>query len=296
MTGAGVFPVRRPIRVFLVDGHEAVRQGLGELVDAEPDMVTVGTADSVEQALVRGPVARPDVAVVGVRLPGDILVCRDLRSAMPALTLLTLASFDDSTAHLHAVLAGASGTVLRQIKGTRLALGIRAVAGQEPMPGPATVALLLDRLSAEAGRGPGGQGRQGRGHRTEGLSARERHLLVLIGEGLTDRQIGRRLSLAEETVRRRIVRLLTSGGLHRHGLPPTGRHFALPPAGPSFTDTPPTPDRGGRAMSPGPGEGGRTTPPGPDRDGRPLSPPSPRPPAAAPATPAGRPPPTESRG
>lgn len=117
MAAVGAFSERHPIRVFLVDGHEAVRQGLGDLLDAEPDMITVGTADSVEQSLVRVPVTHPDVAVVNVRLTEDIVSCRALRSAEPALSLLTLASFDDDTAHLHAVLVGASGSVLRQIRG-----------------------------------------------------------------------------------------------------------------------------------------------------------------------------------
>ncbi|MEV0035290.1 response regulator transcription factor [Streptomyces sp. NPDC050804] len=213
MAAVGAFSERHPIRVFLVDGHEAVRQGLGDLLDAEPDMITVGTADSVEQSLVRVPVTHPDVAVVNVRLTEDIVSCRALRSAEPALSLLTLASFDDDTAHLHAVLAGASGSVLRQIRGTRLAFAVRsAAAGHSTLDRTAT-ARLLEGLALE-----------GRDHRTNGLSARERHLMVLIGDRLTDRQIGRRLFLSEESVRAQIARLLTGGVPRRHGLP-----SALPP-------------------------------------------------------------------
>ncbi|GGK22117.1 hypothetical protein GCM10011583_62640 [Streptomyces camponoticapitis] len=220
MTAVGALSERHPIRVFLVDGHEAVRQGLGELLDAETDMVAVGAAASVEEALIRGPVARPDVAVVNVRLTEDIISCRALRSAVPALSLLTLASFDDDTAHLHAVLAGASGSVLRQIRGTRLAVAVRSVAAGHSMLDRTTSARLLDGLT-----------RGGRDHGTNGLSARERHLLVLVGDRLTDRQIGRRLFLSEEAVRTQIRRLLTGGVLRRHGLPSASasRQSVLPP-------------------------------------------------------------------
>ncbi|MFJ2651825.1 response regulator [Streptomyces sp. NPDC087420] len=213
MAAVGAFSERHPIRVFLVDGHEAVRQGLGDLLDAEPDMITVGTAHSVEQALVRVPVTHPDVAVVNVRLTEDIVSCRALRSAEPALSLLTLASFDDDTAHLHAVLAGASGSVLRQIRGTRLTSAVRSVAAGHSMLDRTTTARLLEGLTLE-----------GRDHGTNGLAAQERHLMVLIGDRLTDRQIGRRLFLSEESVRTWISRLLTGGVPRRHSLP-----SALPP-------------------------------------------------------------------
>jgi DNA-binding NarL/FixJ family response regulator len=209
MIRASTFSGQHPIRVFLVDGHEAVRQGLGDLLDAEPDIIMVGAADSVEQALAQGPAARPDVAVVGVRLADDILSCRVLRSAMPELSLLTLTSFDDDTAQLHAVLAGADGFVLRQIRGNPLADAVRSVAAGNTMLDRVTAARLLDGPALGA-----------RENRRGGLSARERHLLVLIGDGLTDRQIGRRLFLAETTVRNQISRLLTSGVL-RPRIPPS---------------------------------------------------------------------------
>ncbi|MFE7033328.1 response regulator transcription factor, partial [Streptomyces sp. NPDC057621] len=126
-------PGRAPVRIFLLDDHEVVRRGLHDLLDAEPDMEVVGEAATGAQALVRGPALRPDVAILDVRLPDSdgITVCRELRSRMPELACLMLTSFDDDDALLDAIMAGAAGYVLKQIKGSDLISAVRTVgAGQ----------------------------------------------------------------------------------------------------------------------------------------------------------------------
>ncbi len=124
--------------VFLLDDHEVVRRGLADLLDTEPDICVVGDADTVEHALARGPAVRPHVAVLDVRLPdGDgITVCRELRSRMPELACLMLTSFDDEDALLDAIMAGASGYVLKQIKGADLVSAVRTVASGQSMLDP----------------------------------------------------------------------------------------------------------------------------------------------------------------
>ncbi|EST39733.1 hypothetical protein N566_00345 [Streptomycetaceae bacterium MP113-05] len=198
------------IRVFLVDDHEVVRRGLHDLLGAEPDIHVVGEAGGADQALARGPALRPDVAVLDVRLPdGDgITVCRELRSRMPELACLMLTSFDDDDALLDAILAGAAGYVLKQIKSSDLLTAVRTVAAGQSMLDPATTGRLLRSL-----RGSPGEGSE-RGPLV-GLSPREREILALIGEGLTNRQIGERLYLSEKTVKNNISRLLGKLGVER---------------------------------------------------------------------------------
>lgn len=142
---------RPTIGVFLVDDHEVVRRGLHDLLDAEPDITVLGEASTSEQALARGPALRPDVAILDVRLPdGDgITVCRELRSRTPELSCLMLTSFDDDDALLDAIMAGAAGYVLKQIKGTDLVAAVRTVASGQSMLDPATTARLMSTL-----RGP----------------------------------------------------------------------------------------------------------------------------------------------
>ena len=151
MAEALTFTEQNPIRVFLLDDHEVVRRGLADLLDAEPDISVVGDADTVEHALARGPALRPHVAVLDVRLPdGDgITVCRELRSRMPELACLMLTSFDDEDALLDAIMAGASGYVLKQIKGSDLVSAVRTVASGQSMLDPATTARLMRSLRAE---------------------------------------------------------------------------------------------------------------------------------------------------
>jgi two-component system, NarL family, response regulator DevR len=138
------FSAESPIRVFLVDDHEVVRRGVHDLLDAESDIEVIGEADSAGHALARGPALRPDVAVLDIRLPdGDgISVCRELRSAMPSLACLMLTSFDDDDALLDAIMAGAAGYVLKQIKGSDLVSAVRTVASGQSLLDPATTARL----------------------------------------------------------------------------------------------------------------------------------------------------------
>jgi two-component system, NarL family, response regulator DevR len=204
-------PSCTPITVFLLDDHEVVRRGLHDLLDAEPDIDVVGDAGSAAQALARGPALRPDVAVLDVRLPdGDgITVCRELRSAMPDLACLMLTSFDDDDALLDAIMAGAAGYVLKQIKGSDLVSAVRTVASGQSMLDPATTARLMNSLRADK---PGQEPGPGV---PAGLSPREREILDLIGEGLTNRQIGARLYLSEKTVKNNVSRLLAKLGVER---------------------------------------------------------------------------------
>ncbi|MFB6816649.1 response regulator [Streptomyces sp. NPDC056347] len=200
-----------PTLVFLVDDHEVVRRGLRDLIDDEPGLRVVGEASTADQALARGPALRPDVAVLDVRLPdGDgITVCRELRSRMPDLACLMLTSFDDEEALLDAIMAGAAGYVLKQIKGSDLVAAVRTVATGQSMLDPATTARLMRSL-----RSPGAA-RPSEDERLAALSERERSVLGLIGEGLTNRQIAKRLYLSEKTVKNHISRMLGKLGVER---------------------------------------------------------------------------------
>ncbi|MFC4463534.1 response regulator [Streptomyces xiangluensis] len=198
------------IRVFLLDDHEVVRRGVHDLLDDEPDITVVGEAANVEQALVRVPALRPDVAVLDVRLPdGDgITVCRELRSRMPELACLMLTSFDDEEALLDSIMAGASGYVLKQIQGSDLVSAVRTVAAGQSLLDPSATTRLMARLRND-------QQKEEEPDALPGLTSREQEILALIGEGLTNRQIGQRLYLAEKTVKNHISRLLAKLGVER---------------------------------------------------------------------------------
>ena len=211
MTRTRTFTDQDPIRVFLLDDHEVVRRGITDLLDAEPDISVVGDAGTVEHALVRGLALRPDVAVLDVRLPdGDgITVCRELRNQMPELACLMLTSFDDEDALLDAIMAGASGYVLKQIRGTDLVSAVRTVASGQSMLDPATTARLMRSLRADPAETPA------MAPELASLSPRERDILALIGDGLTNREIGKKLYLSEKTVKNHISRLLAKLGVQR---------------------------------------------------------------------------------
>lgn len=211
MSGTPTAAAGAPIRVFLLDDHEVVRRGLNDLLGAEPGMEVVGEASTAAQALARGPALRPDVAVLDVRLPdGDgITVCRELRSRMPELACLMLTSFDDEDALLDAIMAGAAGYVLKQINGADLVSAVRTVARGQSMLDPATTARLMRTLRAPEPSGPMED------ERLTALSERERSVLDLVGEGLTNRQIAGRLYLSEKTVKNHISRLLGKLGVER---------------------------------------------------------------------------------
>ncbi|MDX2851272.1 response regulator [Actinacidiphila glaucinigra] len=211
MSEAREFTEQAPIRVFLVDDHEVVRRGLHDLLDAEPDIEVAGEAGTVDHALARAPALRPDVAILDVRLPdGDgIGVCRELRSRMPGLACLMLTSFDDDDALLDAIMAGAAGYVLKQIKGSDLVSAVRTVASGQSMLDPATTARLMNSLREQE------QPQEPQDEALAGLTPREREILELIGEGLTNRQIGERLFLSEKTVKNHISRMLGKLGVER---------------------------------------------------------------------------------
>jgi two-component system response regulator DevR len=194
-------------RVFLLDDHEIVRRGLRELLEAEDDFEVVGEAGTAEEALFRIPATRPHVAVLDVRLPdGDgVEVCRDVRSRHPEVQCLILTSFADDEALFSAILAGASGYVLKQVKGTDLIDGVRRVAQGQSLLDPAVTARVLERLRAP----------QPRAVEVEHLSEKERRILNLIAEGLTNRQIGERMFLAEKTVKNYVSNVLMKLGMSR---------------------------------------------------------------------------------
>ncbi|GAC1441417.1 MAG: response regulator transcription factor [Mycobacteriales bacterium] len=194
------------IRVFLLDDHEIVRRGVRELLEAEDDIEVVGEAGTAAEALARVPAVRPDVAVLDVRLPdGDgVSVCRELRSSAPELQCLMLTSFADDDALFNAILAGAAGYVLKQIRGTDLVGAIRTIANGGSLLDPRATAAVMERMRRPQAADP-----------LAVLTDQERRILDLIGEGLTNRQIGERMFLAEKTVKNYVSNLLSKLGLQR---------------------------------------------------------------------------------
>ena len=195
------------IRVFLLDDHEIVRRGLADLIGLEKDMEVVGEAGSTAEALHRIPASRPNVAVLDVRLPdgSGVEVCRDIRSDMPDVRCLMLTSYADDEALFDAIMAGASGYVLKEIRGNDLIDAIRQVAAGKSLLDPMATQRVLERL------------RQGekQDSRLDGLSDQERRILELIGEGMTNRQIGQTMHLAEKTVKNYVSSLLAKLGMER---------------------------------------------------------------------------------
>jgi two-component system response regulator DevR len=195
------------LRVFLLDDHEVVRAGLRGLLEATGEIEVVGEAGTADEAIRRVPALRPDVAVLDVRLPdGDgVEVCRELRSRMPELHCLMLTSFADDEALFAAIMGGASGYMLKQIRGNDLVTAIRRVGAGESLIDPALTHRVLERLRS----GPQQDERLSR------LSEQERRILDLLAEGLTNRQIAERLFLAEKTVKNYVSNLLTKLGMSR---------------------------------------------------------------------------------
>jgi len=195
------------IGVFLLDDHEIVRRGVKDLLEAEPDIVVIGEAGTAESALARIPALKPEVAVLDVRLPdGDgVSVCRDIRSKMPEVACLMLTSFGDDEALFDAIMAGAAGYVLKQIHGTDLVGAVRALAAGESILDPEAASRVMKRMRDQATRPDP----------LTGLTGQERRILELIGEGLTNRQIGERMFLAEKTVKNYISALFAKLGMER---------------------------------------------------------------------------------
>jgi DNA-binding NarL/FixJ family response regulator len=200
-------PAGRQINVFLLDDHEIVRRGVKEVLEAEPDITVVGEAGTASSALARIPALKPDVAVLDVRLPdGDgVSVCRDIRSKMPEVACLMLTSYGDDEALFDAIMAGAAGYVLKQIRGTDLVGAVRTVASGESMLDPEAASRVMKRMREQATRSDP----------LAGLTDQERRILELIGEGLTNRQIGERIFLAEKTVKNYVSALFAKLGMER---------------------------------------------------------------------------------
>lgn len=195
------------INVFVVDDHELVRRGLIDLISAENDLTVIGQAGSVKEALEEIAKAQPDVAVLDVRLPdgNGIELCREIRSIYPNMQVLMLTSFSDDEALLGAILGGASGFVIKDIKNLALLDAIRKVAQGESLLESATVAKVRDRLR-ESSSPAGG---------ISELTAQERKVLEHIGQGLTNRQIANSMFLAEKTVKNYVSSLLAKLSLER---------------------------------------------------------------------------------
>jgi two-component system, NarL family, response regulator DevR len=197
------------ISVFLLDDHEIVRRGLRDLLEAEEDLSVVGEAGTAEQALGRIPATRPDVAVLDVRLGGEaesgIEVCREVRSNHPEVRCIMLTSFADDEALFAAIMAGASGYVLKQVRGNDLVETVRRVAAGQSTLDPAVTQQVLDRLRQGPAEDPA----------LAPLTSQERRTLELIGQGMTNRQISEEMFLAEKTVKNYVSSLLAKLGLER---------------------------------------------------------------------------------
>jgi DNA-binding NarL/FixJ family response regulator len=193
-------------RVFPLDDHDIVRRGVRDLLNAEDDMEVVGEASTASEALARIPATKPDVAVLDVRLPdgNGVSVCRDLREKMPELGFLMLTSFADDEALFDAIMAGASGYVLKQIRGGDLVGAVRTIANGGSLLDPRATTAVLERLRAPKPKDP-----------LAALSEQERQILQHIGEGLTNREIGERMFLAEKTVKNYVSNVLSKLGLQR---------------------------------------------------------------------------------
>jgi two-component system, NarL family, response regulator DevR len=193
--------------VFLLDDHELVRRGLRGLLEGEGDFEVVGEASTVEEALVRVPATLPDVAILDVRLPdgNGVEACREIRSRHPEIACLMLTSFSDDEALFDSIMAGAVGYLLKQVRGADLVDSVRRVAAGQSLLDPAVTAKVLDRL-----RHPPAEDEQ-----LARLTDQERRILDLLAQGLTNRQIGEQLYLAEKTVKNYVSNLLMKLGMHR---------------------------------------------------------------------------------
>ena len=198
---------QQPIRVFLLDDHEVVRRGLRDLLESDGSIEIVGESGSAKEATSRMPALRPDVAVLDARLPdgSGIDVCRDVRSVDAGIKALILTSYDDDEALFAAILAGAAGYLLKQVGGNDLVDAVRRVAAGQSLIDPSLTARVLERL------------RNGPAEHEElaTLTEQERKILVLVAEGLTNRQIGERLFLAEKTVKNYVSSILSKLGMER---------------------------------------------------------------------------------
>jgi len=197
----------RSVRVYLLDDHEIVRRGLRELLEADGSIEVIGESGLAAEATRRIPALRPDVAVLDGRLPdgSGIDVCRDVRSIDPTIACLILTSYDDDEALLSAIMAGAAGYVLKQIRGNELVDAIHRVARGQSLLDPQVTQRVLARLREGSASDPA----------LASLTNQERRILLLIAEGLTNRQIAERMFLAEKTVKNYVSNLLAKLGMER---------------------------------------------------------------------------------
>lgn len=195
------------IRVFLLDDHEVVRRGVADLLGMEDDIEIVGEAATAAEAVSRILATEPDVAILDVQLPdgSGVEVCREVRSALPDVACLMLTSFAEDEALFEAIMAGASGFVLKQVKGSDLLDSVRRVAAGESLLDPHVTARVLDRIR----RAPEEDAR------LKGLTPQERRILALLAEGMTNRQIAAEMFLAEKTVKNYVSNLLSKMGMSR---------------------------------------------------------------------------------
>ena len=195
----------RPIRVFLLDDHEIVRRGIKELLEAEGDIEVVGEAGLAQDALNRIPAVRPDVAILDGRLPdgSGVDVCREIRSRHPEIAALILTSYDDDEALFAAIMAGAAGYILKQVRGNDFIDSVRRVAAGQSMLDPAVTTQVLERLRKGPEQDPA----------LASLTPQEQRILTLIGEGKTNRQIAQEMYLAEKTVKNYTSSLYAKLGL-----------------------------------------------------------------------------------
>lgn len=193
------------IRVYLLDDHEMIRRGIRDLLESEGDIVVVGESDSAVEATRRIPALRPDVAILDGRLPdgSGIDVCRDIRSQDAEIKALILTSYDDDDALFSAIMAGAAGYVLKQVRGNDLLDIVRRVAAGQSTLDPALIAQVLDRIRS----GPPVN------KQLSSLTDQEARILDLIGDGLTNRQIAREIHLAEKTVKNYVSSMLAKLGM-----------------------------------------------------------------------------------
>jgi two-component system response regulator DevR len=198
---------KQPIRIFLLDDHEVVRGGLRALLEREGDIEVVGESGSAQEAARRIPALRPDVAILDQRLPDGtgIDVCRDVRSHDPSIKVLILTSFDDEEALFGAIMAGAAGYLLKQVRGPQLLDAVRRVAEGQSLLDPVVTTRVLARLREGPKEDAG----------LASLTGQERKVLALVSEGLTNRQIGERLFLSEKTVKNYVSNMLAKLGLER---------------------------------------------------------------------------------
>jgi DNA-binding NarL/FixJ family response regulator len=195
------------IRVYLLDDHEIVRQGIRTFLEAAGDIEVVGESGSAVDATNRIPALRPDVAILDARLPdgSGIEVCRTVRSVDPTINALILTSYDDDEALFSAIMAGAAGYVLKEIKSSDLLGAIRHVAAGQSLIDPALTARVLDRVRNPTNTAP----------ELADLTEQEMKLLAFIAEGMTNREIGERMFLAEKTVKNYVSSVLSKLGVER---------------------------------------------------------------------------------